>query len=696
MQPQSWSAFTGFAVLYLLLGLVGRASAIDHAAAYQVWPAAGVSLLWLLRQPRGARSAMCLLAISVVLTVVMVSTGASPGLTVTAVCAGVVQAALGVALLRRWIPELLGAQGASSVHRVDVLARGTAAVLVASFVGAVIGTLGLATDTGATDLGDFVSWWAQNLTGLMAVGALGHLLWEYVRGERGGQVRHAGRVEFVLMLVASATTYGLVFTQPGLPLSFLVIPLGAWAALRFPTAWAAAHMTVFGSLAVVLTMSGRGPFGEIVSPDTQALVMQAYLMTSILTVLTIGAIRDERAALMLELATSERAAGERAELLDAMTEAMTEGLAVVDAKGDVMRMNSACRDLLTRTAEGAGANMRSHQLRRPDGSTIPAAEFPSARAIDEGIVPPQDLHLVFADGSIRIISVNAAALTGGDALGERTGALVVLRDVTAERNDRSQLAEFASTVAHDLRSPLTAVRGWLDLAGAQLTDLVDASADTVRHDAEDVFISMSRAETATALMSTLIEELLTQATAEGQQLELRTVDLSGAGGLVPEIAEMLSGEADVSVREMPAVLADEDLVRHLMSNLLDNAIKYADPARRARVVVTGKHVHQRVQIEVTDNGVGIPADQQVLVFARFHRAHAGDRRFSGTGLGLALCQTIVERHGGIIECLPAPGGVGTTFRFDLPRADRSGAPATNERPPEDARDVRPELGAARE
>ena len=77
----------------------------------------------------------------------------------------------------------------------------------------------------------------------------------------------------------------------------------------------------------------------------------------------------------------------------------------------------------------------------------------------------------------------------------------------------------------------------------------------------------------------------------------------------------------------------------------------------------------RVRIDVTDNGVGVPPDQRALVFERFHRAHASDPRFSGTGLGLALCRTVVERPGGVIECLGTPSGVGTNIRFQLPCAE---------------------------
>jgi signal transduction histidine kinase len=170
-------------------------------------------------------------------------------------------------------------------------------------------------------------------------------------------------------------------------------------------------------------------------------------------------------------------------------------------------------------------------------------------------------------------------------------------------------------------------------------------------------------------VSRLIQELLDQATAEGRTLDEERVELGGYDGLVHEVAELMPAGAAVEVGAVPEVFADADLVRQLLGNLLDNAVKYAAPDRPLRVSVTGVRVDDRVRIDVTDNGVGIPPEERDRVFERFHRAHAGDPRFSGTGLGLALCRTIVERHGGVIECLPTPAGIGSTFRFDLPGAD---------------------------
>jgi signal transduction histidine kinase len=108
------------------------------------------------------------------------------------------------------------------------------------------------------------------------------------------------------------------------------------------------------------------------------------------------------------------------------------------------------------------------------------------------------------------------------------------------------------------------------------------------------------------------------------------------------------------------------MVTQLLSNLLDNAAKYVPDGVSPRIVVSGHRRGTRMVVEVTDNGIGVPEEDRVLVFERFHRTEAARAGFDGTGMGLSICRTVVERHGGRIECVPAPSGQGSTFRFDLP------------------------------
>ncbi|WP_309647660.1 ATP-binding protein [Nocardioides sp.] len=661
--------WTAFAVLVIL----GRLTAADASSVGLVAPAAGVALLWLMSQETTRGAVLCLAAMAVTRGVLSTVSGAAPGVTVALVVAGFVQTLLMVTLLRRWCPGLLGAGGSVSVHEPGVLVRGSAAVLVATGVGAVIGTsvlMGL--DAPAQGL-VLLDWWARNLAGVFLVGAVGHLAWEWVRESRSrGRwvlVPRSRVPELVGLLAISVAAYGAVFLQSELPLSFLPLIIGVWSATRFPTFVAALHSACFGALALVATLAGRGPFGALGAVETQALVTQAYILTQLLTVLALATGRDERVSLVRELRDSQQETAARAELLDAMTESMSEGLVVVDRQGTLVRTNTAARALLESSATGYQESARDYQVLRTDGTELSADEHPSMRALREGAVPAHDVVLRRGDGSERVLSVTASALTGGGS-GAATAAMVVYRDVTDERSHSNRLTEFAEVVAHDLRSPLTVMHGWLDVALGGLDPAVEGGEVCVQGQPSLVRRAMERALVATVRMEELISDLLLQATAAGGRMEPVACTLGGDDGLLTEVAGEAGASASVCVGPIPPVLVDVDLVRQLVSNLIGNALKYVAPDTVPRVVVSGTRSGDRVLLEMTDNGIGVPDQQREAIFDRFHRAHTEDTSYVGTGLGLAICRTIVERHGGEIVCRSATDGRsgGTTFAFDLPAA----------------------------
>ena len=363
-----------------------------------------------------------------------------------------------------------------------------------------------------------------------------------------------------------------------------------------------------------------------------------------------------RAVVVYRDVTEER---RHAEVLAAMYEAMTESLLVVDAEGRFLEQNGSSRRLLGQTAAAGSENIYDYPLKRLNGTPLPPEEHPSVRARAERRPVTQDVLLPLANGQQRVLSITAAPLTGGFAFDVDPGVLKVYRDVTDERLESRQLAEFAATVAHDLRSPLSATLGWLDLA------------DELKDERDALVNALTRARGGVDRMALLIEELLTQATVDGGVLKPEPVSLGGSDGLVAELADLVdpNGEADIQADEVPDVACDPEMLTQLLTNLLGNSMKYVEPGTTPRIRLTGAGQGARVQLHLTDNGIGIPEDQRDLVFERFHRAHPHDGRYTGTGLGLAICRTIVERHGGRITALPGPDGVGTTFQFDLPAAD---------------------------
>ncbi|GAA0981845.1 Phytochrome-like protein cph1 [Nocardioides aquaticus] len=675
-------AHLGWALVLVLLVLVGRLTVVGDESLGLVWPAAGAAFMWLFQQRGRPASAAVLAGIAAAVGVATALTGASTLVLVIAVVVNVGEAALAVLLVRRWCPQLLGAGGQDSVHDPGVVARGVAAVALATGVGAVAASLSLAAAGLAGPGAGFLDWWARHLTGLVVVAAVTHLLWERLLRRRAGLPApgwtRTSRLEAVALGVVSLASYGTVFLQDsGLPLTFLLMVPAIWVASRFSTLVAVLHSVVLGSVGVALTVTGRGPFGDLATAQAEVLVVQAFLLTVLLTVLAIGSGRDERQRLVAELVVSHQGTARRAELLDAMTDAMDEGLVVLDRAGVILRTNLAARELLEITDTGYRSSSREYAVLRPDGTPMPFEEHPSQRALREGRVAPEDVVLRDVGGGERVLSVTAAPLSSGVPGAAATASLVVYREVTAERQQRARLADFAAVAAHDLRNPLTSVGGWVDLARMQVAK--KDGADPVALDR-----ALGRARSAVDRMASLVDDLLAQAHAEGGALVLVATDLGGAGGLVRDVAGELDLAVEVADGPWPEVLVDADLVRQLVANLLGNAHKYVAPGVEPRVCVSSQVAGARLVVRVEDNGIGVPEGQHDQVFERFHRAHAEDGSYPGTGLGLAICRTVVQRHEGSIVCTPAPGG-GTAFTFDLPLAATGGA----EGPAEGASGVTP-------
>ncbi len=236
--------------------------------------------------------------------------------------------------------------------------------------------------------------------------------------------------------------------------------------------------------------------------------------------------------------------------------------------------------------------------------------------------------------------------------------VVALRDDRArERTDRSR-ADLVSTVAHELRSPLTSVKGFTATLLARWERFSDDQKrlmlQTVNADADRV--------------TRLLAELLDVSRIDAGRLELRkqVVDVPA---LVRKAAAgaVASGEPEdrfrVEVAEpLPEVWADPDKLDQVLGNLVENALRHG----AGTVTLTVREDGGGVEVVVSDEGEGIPAETAARVFTRFWR---GNRR-TGTGLGLYIVKGLVEAHGGSVEVQRAPSG-GAAFRFVLP----AGAPA---------------------
>ena len=642
----------GFAVTYAALATLARLTVQEGHTLSLVWPGAGVAMLWLLAEsPR--RQARVLVPLTLIHAAVVWATTAPPAVVVMGSVSVTCQTWVVVLLLRRWCPSLLGAGGTESFRSPRSLGYTCLAAVIGSAVGAVIGSLGVWVDSGSA-VSAWVpqAWFARHFAGILVFGCVGHLGWEWHTSSVAPRTRGGGRREFVLMYAVSVLVVMTVFLQP-LPLVFLVMPLCVWSAARFPTYLAALHALALGIGGLLLTIAGRSPAGRISEPLQESMAGQIFLVAVLATGLAVGTLSDRIDQLVLNMSDARARAAEQAELLAEMTESMDEGLIVLDREGRVERSNGASRRLAHRVSPGVPDAVALADL--VELVLSPPAAAASASRAELGVGDVQ-LHLPSGDDLVLAVSRSELASQRGDHA--RAGVLLVLGEVTEHRLGLRPLVSFASTAAHDLRGPLTAIRSWLDLA---IVDL-DASSDTLA--------SLRRAEHASVQMAALIDDLLTQAVAEAGDLEVRDVELSGPDGALVRAEALLGPDDAIEVPDegLPAVHADEVALRQLFANLVGNAVKYARPGVPARVRVSAHRQGSRVVVDVEDNGVGVDERERALIFERLRRGGAtrGERR--GTGMGLSICQTIVQRHGGTIECLPAPSGQGSVFRFDLPVA----------------------------
>jgi signal transduction histidine kinase len=653
----------GFALLYVLATYAGRLTVMDSTNLSLVWPAAGILAVWFVVQRQSRWRWFDVAALAAITMAVNTATGASPALAAWFVVPNLVQALVFTYLFGRWLPGLwTGPDGGRPLSRLHELWRLIAAAAVSSAFGAALGPAGLWLLTGQYSGEAAAVWLARNTISVLLIGVAAHRIGHLVRWRGPVPPVAVGRaLEYTAVIAISALAYYVTFRLiSGVPMVFYLLAVTIWAGLRLHTSFVILHTLIFGSVAVLVTLHGHGPFAAIPSHPVRALVAQLFVGTVAVVGLALALGRDERDGLLRRLRTSEKAATEQAQLMTTIVDAMAEGLGVIDENGRVLLRNPAAGDLLGGITSPTDhvATAGFYGFFHPDGTPLADEELHYRRAIAGETVKATDV-LVRNAGvpGGRVISLTATPLPAQhDGLRR---AVVVFHDVTADRRHRDELIAFAGVVAHDLLNPLATVEGWTEALEQQFADGSGAH-------------SLARIRRATARMGDLIDGLLAYTTARDAHLASTVVDLT-------ELAEeVASGRRDharstgtavprFEIGRLGAVHADPVLTRQLLENLVGNAIRYTRPDSTPWITITSaRDTHGFVRIHVDDNGMGIPADQRDAVFDNFHRAHPS-AGYPGSGLGLTICRRIVERHGGSISAGDKDHG-GTRITFTLPTA----------------------------
>ena len=314
-------------------------------------------------------------------------------------------------------------------------------------------------------------------------------------------------------------------------------------------------------------------------------------------------------------------------------------------------------------------------VRCEDGREMPLRELPFAQALDAGEqVQAEEIVLEAPDGGIvpALVSATPVHAEGGQV----ESFVVTMQDLTPLKELEQLRAELLAIVSHELRMPLTSIKGsvanLLDPAAAldpteavQFHRIIDQQVNRMRDLISDL-LDVARIETGTF-------SVIPEPTSVGDMLDEAKITFSSSG-FKNALRMNLSPD-------LPFVMADRRRIVQVMSNLLSNAAKFSPEASPIRVVAVGDAGH--VLVSVSDEGVGLSAELLPRLFRKFSRINGEDRARddAGSGLGLAICKGIVEAHGGSIWAESYGPGLGSRFTFTLPALDRESIPQPAEPAP---------------
>jgi two-component system phosphate regulon sensor histidine kinase PhoR len=362
-----------------------------------------------------------------------------------------------------------------------------------------------------------------------------------------------------------------------------------------------------------------------------------------------GRLAEAMNRMAVELAERiDREVEQRSEI-EAMLSCMIEGIVAVDKDERVIRLNQAAAELFHLSAQ--------HYVGRPIQELIRQAEL--QRFIRRALAQPgpREEELVLHGPIQRYLHLQATPLTGPGA--EQIGVLIVLHDLTRLRQLESVRRDFVANVSHELKTPITAIRGAVE------TLLDEASFDgSSRQFLQIVFKQSER-------LNALVEDLLDLSRIEqgGGGWELASTPLLPVLENSRLACESLLAQGRIELRilcpDRLQARINGPLLEQAIVNLLTNAIKYSEPG--GQVVLEAAELDRQISLRVEDSGCGIAKEHIPRLFERFYRVdRARSRSLGGTGLGLAIVKHVAQAHGGEVRVTSEPGK-GSCFTLLLPK-----------------------------
>ncbi|HEX9861385.1 MAG TPA: ATP-binding protein, partial [Nitrospirota bacterium] len=359
---------------------------------------------------------------------------------------------------------------------------------------------------------------------------------------------------------------------------------------------------------------------------------------------------------------------------ETIVHSIKDGLVALDKDETILLMNPVAEEIFdVRGEEVKGRNVQvlvDRLVEKVDEPEVFLRKFMAASSSPES---ESMFNITLARPFRKVLRRMSSAIR--DESGAVTGRVVVLSDITREKEVDNMKSNFVSIVSHELRTPLTSIKGALAL-------LLDGQMDDP--DTRREFLSI--ADQNTDRLMSLISGLLDLSRMESGMVRLNVARLDMAGLITSLVrsAELFAGRRGITIETRfsggkQEVFGDRGQLGQVITNLLDNAVKFSPDG--GRVVVRTDAAEDEFTITVEDEGPGIPADKLEKVFERFYQVDmSATRVMGGTGLGLAICRAIISEHAGKIraESPARPGVGGARIVVKLPKA---GIVSRNANPP---------------
>lgn len=368
------------------------------------------------------------------------------------------------------------------------------------------------------------------------------------------------------------------------------------------------------------------------------------------------------------------------EIFEKTLTSIGDGVIATDTSGCITFINPVAAKLSGWIQNQAIGKHIDQVFRIVNESTRQAVESPFSKVIQTGNVAGLANHtlLIRQDGSDVPIDDSGAPIR--DVQGKLSGVVVVFRDITERRRAEAalehshsevlkaneDLRQFSYAATHDLQEPLRTIVVFSQLLARGYKLVLDERGQHLLQTVED----------AAHRMSSLIDDLLAYTRAGGLEVSLKTSAVNPCTVLADTLVQLHGAieESGASVIHdtLPLVWSDAAQLSQVFQNLISNSIKYRKPNVKPVIRISAETEGDRATFHVSDNGIGFKQEYADRIFLLFQRLHG--RAIPGTGIGLALCRRIIERHGGRIWAT-SEENVGTTFYFTLPLHQEKAAKA---------------------